>query len=100
MGSSQELQDPFQVKLTFEEMCTTLSQIEACLNSRPLVSINSADDEGIEVITPGHFLIGRPLMTLPDTAHSQMSTASITRRWYLCQTLVNHFWRRCLQSTL
>ena len=45
------------VKLTFEELSTLLTQIEACLNSRPLVPLPS-DDDGIEALTPGHFLIG------------------------------------------
>ena len=44
-------------KLDFEEMCTVL---EACLNSRP---VPHNDDEGIEMLTPGHFLIGRPIPT-------------------------------------
>ena len=82
-----------EVKLTFEEMYTVLTQIEACLNSRPLVPINNPDDEGLEVLTPGHFLIGRPLMALPDTFQSYPSM-SLIRRWHLCQTLVNHFWKR------
>ena len=82
-----------EVKFTFEEMYTVLTQIEACLNSCPLVPVNNPDDDGIEVLTPGHFLIGQPLMALPDPAMSYQSV-SLLRRWHLCQTLVRHFWKR------
>ena len=81
------------VKLTYEELTTILTQVEACLNSRPLVPINSPDDDGIEVLTPGHFLIGQPLCALPDPSFSYRSV-SLLRRWYLCQNLVRHFWKR------
>lgn len=34
-------------KLTFEQLLTVLAQIEVCLNSRPLVSMEAPDDDGI-----------------------------------------------------
>ena len=67
------------VKLTFQELTTVLTQIEACLNRRPLVSLNSPDDDGIEVLTPDHFLIGHPLCSLPDPSFS-FRRVSLLRR--------------------
>ena len=45
------------IKLTFEELTTVLAQVESCLNSRPLVPLCTHNDDGIEALTPGHFLI-------------------------------------------
>lgn len=81
------------IKFTYEELTTILAQVEACLNSRPLVPANSPDDDAIEVLTPGHFLIGQPLCALPDPAISFRST-SLLRRWHLCQNVTRHFWQR------
>ena len=54
-----------ETKLTFEEFATVLAQIEACLNSRPHAPL-PCDGDTVEPLTPGHFLIGRPLEVLPD----------------------------------
>ena len=80
------------VRLTFEEFTTILAQVEAVLNSRPLVSV-PCDDDGTEPLTPGHFLIGKPLESLPDSPVSYRPV-SLLRRGHLCQSLVRHFWKR------
>ncbi len=79
------------VKFTFEELTTVLTQIEACLNSRPLASL-PCEGEGLEVLTPGHYLIGRPLEALPDSSPSP--PVSMLRCWVLTQSVVRHFWKR------
>ena len=49
-------------------------------------------EDGIEDLTPGHFLVGAPLEALPDT-ESPASSISLLRRWHLCQALVQHLWQ-------
>ena len=70
-------------KLTFKEFTTILTQIESCLNSRPLVPLQ-CDEDGIEALTPGHFLSSEPPESIPDPAFSNR-TLSLLRHWYLCQ---------------
>ena len=61
-------------------------------NSRPLVAL-PPDDDGIEALMPGHFLIGRPIEALPDPAIAYRSI-SVLSRWHLCQALIHHLWKR------
>ena len=82
-----------EVKMTYEEMSTVLCQIEFTLNSRPLTPLHN-DDDGIEALTPGHFLINRPLKALPDVSSIAPRPLSLLKRWQCCQSLVQHFWKR------
>lgn len=54
-----------ELTLSFEEFTTLLIQIEAILNSRPMEPL-SDDPEDLSVLTPGHFLIGESLTTIPE----------------------------------
>ena len=81
-----------QQKLTYEEFSTVLCQIESCLNSRLLVPISSRSDDGIEVLTPGHFLIGRPLNSLPEANVTDIPQP--LKHWMLEQSISQHWWRR------
>lgn len=69
------------VKLTFEEFTTVLAQMETWLNSRPLTLLPSDDDE-VEALTHGHFLIARPLESLPNPAFYRF--ISLLHHWHLC----------------
>lgn len=79
-------------KLTFEEMCTFLAQIEAALNSRPL-SVMPTDSEDPNVLTPGHFLVGEPLNAVPEPSIIDVSVPA-GQRWRVVQQMVQHFWSR------
>lgn len=78
--------------LTYEEMATLLSQIEACLNSRPISVLPSEAGE-LNPLTPGHFLIGEPLVTIPENNY-ESSNISMLKRWQLTQRMFQNFWRR------
>ncbi|XP_070519740.1 uncharacterized protein [Cardiocondyla obscurior] len=79
-------------RLTFEEMSTLLAQIESCLNSRPLAAL-SDDPADLTALTPGHFLIGEPLLAIPEPSLSP-EPASRLSRWRLLQQIKDHFWDR------
>ena len=79
-------------KLTYEELSTITCQIEACLNSRPLTVITSHNLDGMSTLTPGHFLVGRPLVAYPETFIP--SDPSLLASWNKCQAMVQHFWSR------
>ena len=80
-------------KLNFEELTTVLTQVESCLNSRPICPLPDSDD-GFEALTPGHFLIGRPLESIPDPLVDIYHPNSLLKRWRLCQLIARHFWQR------
>ncbi|CAK1598015.1 unnamed protein product [Parnassius mnemosyne] len=88
-----------EATLTFEELTTLLSQIEACLNSRPMSTIN-VDDPGEPLpLTPGHFLIGEPLLNVPDTDYTNTNISYLSR-WQLIQRILQSFWKRWSQEYL
>lgn len=78
--------------LTFEEISTLFSQVEAILNSRPLYPLSSSPDDLLS-LTPGHFLIGRPLTALPSPALENRNERDL-RRYARIERLHQHFWRR------
>ncbi|XP_021964268.1 uncharacterized protein LOC110859615 [Folsomia candida] len=79
-------------RLTFEELTTLTSQIEAVLNSRPLTP-ESTDPSDLRALTPGHFIIGQPLTSIPDPDLTEIPTTRLVR-WQLVQQMLQQFWKR------
>lgn len=79
--------------LTFEELITLSVEVEAILNSRPLAPLDSISDDTVDVLTPGHFLVGRPLVALPYH-HDLDQKVSLLRRWNLVERLTHNLWQR------
>ena len=78
--------------LTFEEMSTLMSSVEACMNSRPLVPL-SDDHNDLSALTPAHFLIGRTLLSLPESGH-QDENPGLLKRWQLINQMKESMWVR------
>lgn len=78
-------------KLTYEQFMTLLTEVEACLNSRPLCALTE-DIDDLDYLTPGHFLVNGPLLSLPHgETNSQLN---IRNRWKLVEQMHLHIWKR------
>ena len=86
-------------RLTSEEFYTILTEVEAILNSRPLVPLDSAPVDRAQVLTPAHFLIGRSIKALPGQPDNRSNITSL-RRWNLCTRLTHDIWDRWSQDYL
>ncbi|XP_062542104.1 uncharacterized protein LOC134210100 [Armigeres subalbatus] len=78
--------------LCFEELSTVLARIEAVLNSQPTTSL-SDDPEDFEPLTPGHFLVFRPLTAIPRPEVTAQSKHARSRFEHI-NHIVQHFWDR------
>lgn len=80
-------------KLTPNQLYTVLTKIEACLNSRPIVPM-SDDPSDLQVLTPGHFIAGRPLLQRPLADDVENLPDNRLTSWGRSQRLMQTFWRR------
>lgn len=77
---------------TYEEFTTVLTRVEAVLNSRPLTPLSS-DPTDLDYLSPGHFLIGQPLLAIPPRV-SPDAKLNLTNRWKLLDQCHQAFWRK------
>lgn len=80
-----------ETKLVYEEFITVVIQIESVLNSRPLYPMSS-DPNDLQPLTPSHFLIGKPLITVPDPSLKDVRIGRLSR-FQLLQKINQDFWK-------
>lgn len=78
--------------LTFEEIQTLFTQVEAILNSRPLCPMSSNPNDLLS-LSPGHFLIGRPLTTFPSPSLRDVNPNRL-QQYQKQEQIRQHFWLR------
>ncbi|KAF6200364.1 hypothetical protein GE061_006667 [Apolygus lucorum] len=80
-----------KASLSYMEMNTVLTRIEAVINSRPITSVTD-DPSDLSPLTPAHFLVGTTLTSLPPVIAERKLT--LRARWIGHQALLEHFWAR------
>ena len=87
-------------RLTYDELITSVTEVEMILNSRPLSYVSSEDIE--EPLTPSHLLVGYRVLSLPDPTTSAddegldnpATHGDLTRRMKHLKKTVDDFWKR------
>ncbi|XP_062710566.1 uncharacterized protein LOC134288752 [Aedes albopictus] len=78
--------------LTFEQLSTVLTHIEAIVNSRPLYS-TSDDPNDPQPISPAHLMLGRPMEPVIKPSYLDVPANRLTKWQYLNQ-MRDHFWKK------
>ncbi|XP_076299591.1 uncharacterized protein LOC143218344 [Lasioglossum baleicum] len=66
--------------------------IEAILNSRPITPL-STDPNDLQPLTPGHFIVGELLTSVPDYSFTETPVGRLSS-WQHIQQMRQHFWKR------
>ncbi|XP_062713379.1 uncharacterized protein LOC134290294 [Aedes albopictus] len=78
--------------LTYDEFHTVVHQVAAILNSRPLTPLSN-DPNDFSALTPGHFLVGRPLTAVPEPDLQEVPENRLSH-WQRTQDFVQQLWRK------
>lgn len=81
-----------ETPLSPEDFNTLLIQVEGCLNSRPLTPM-SDDPIDLEPLTPGHFLVGSSLQSIPEPNLEDIPLNRLSH-YQLMQRMLQDFWKR------
>ena len=84
--------------LNDEGLVTFMTEVEAILNSRPLVPV-MYDDKGQEPLTPNHLLLFKGNPNLPPDLFDKKHCYT-RRRWAQIQYMSNQFWCRWIKEFL
>lgn len=76
---------------TIDELTTAATHIESILNSRPLTPLTDHPGD-LSVLTPGHFIIGEPMFSLPEPDVTNVTVSRLSR-FQEMRRAVQNFWK-------
>lgn len=90
-----------RAKVTYGELATILTEVEAVLNDRPLTYMSSSIEDD-QPLTPSQLIYGRRITTVPhefkdaeELSDPNFGNRShLTKRFALRAQLLKHFWQR------
>ena len=80
--------------LSYGELDTILADVQAILNSRPILPVTNTDPDNEIVLTPGHFMIGRHYLAPPPVNVDHVSKIDSLRKWKLVRRLSDELWKK------
>ena len=86
------------VRLTFEELSTVLTEVEGTLNKRPLAAHYEELNEAM--LTPSHLLYGHNSGELPDEVKNEEDESSVHKRLRYMARKRKHFWNHWVKEYL
>lgn len=79
-------------RLSYEDLSTVLAEIEAAMNSRPLVPMTE-DPNDFTVLTPAHFIIGSTMHAILGPSVADVQASRLAHHQKL-QQLFQRFWHQ------
>ncbi|XP_054738011.1 uncharacterized protein LOC129244415 [Anastrepha obliqua] len=84
--------------LWYSQLQTLATRIEACLNSRPLTPIYDDPNDKL-ALTPADFLVGAPLVAVPE-ADIRTIPSNRIKHWLWLRQIHQQFWQRWSEEYL
>lgn len=81
------------VCLSYQEYSVLFARIEAMMNSRPLCYKGDGNGENSEIITPGHFLIGRSMLENPQFEDDNLDGIDTLKRLEHVRNRLKALWK-------
>lgn len=86
--------------LYYEEYATLFARVEGILNSRPYLVPSADAIDPANLLCPGSFLVGGPLISPPDLTNTDIPPEKISDRYDRLRSIIKVFWSQWHRDVL